>query len=250
MAKLRAAKAAKPGTRRPVGWTGQPAASAARLLLCGFVAAHLLSTAARFVGSSALADSHIIGPAFTASPPGLNKNSRSLVSLQPLERSDHQKSRSRVARPATAADTIVKKMIDLDMRVQAVEKPDLELYWRVLAYCTACRTPWCKLPWRRNTCLMGDAKAEGSKGNRCDMPWETYTDLLSKAVPLISRQKAQVLTRECWKTGDADPSGIGVVTVAIVPRPAADGYCTSLSQHGIQCSVVPDSFFKGGPSGN
>jgi len=139
-------------------------------------------------------------------------------------------------------------MTDLDKRVQAVEKPEDELYWRVLAYCTACRTPWCKLPWRKNTCLKGDAKAEGSRGMRCDMSWEDYIDRLVKAVPLISRQKAQVLTRECWRQGDSDPSGIGTVTVAIVPRPAAEGYCSSLSQNGIQCSVVPDSFFRGGPS--
>lgn len=28
---------------------------------------------------------------------------------------------------------------------------------RVLAYCTACRTPWCKLPWRKHTCQGGPA---------------------------------------------------------------------------------------------
>lgn len=137
-------------------------------------------------------------------------------------------------------------MTDLDKRVKAVEKPEDELYWRVLAYCTACRTPWCKLPWRRNTCLKGDAKAEGKSGMRCDMSWETYTDILTKSVPLISRQKAQMLTRACWQQGDADPSGIGVVTVAIVPRPAAEEYCANLGKNGIQCSVVPDSFYKGG----
>lgn len=149
---------------------------------------------------------------------------------------------------APASVTIEKKMLDLADRVQAVEKPEDELYWRVLAYCTACRTPWCKLPWRKNTCLKGDAKAEGSRGMRCDMSWEDYTDILVKSVPLVSRNKAQVLTRECWKAGDADPSGIGTVTVTIVPRPAAEEYCSSLTQNGIQCSVVPDSFFEGGPS--
>mmetsp|Transcript_13297 Transcript_13297/g.35651 ORF Transcript_13297/g.35651 Transcript_13297/m.35651 type:complete len:227 (+) Transcript_13297:64-744(+) len=161
----------------------------------------------------------------------------------------HTSSLQRRAAPAQPASvTIEKKMTDLDKRVQAVEKPEDELYWRVLAYCTACRTPWCKLPWRKNTCLKGDAKAEGSRGLRCDMSWEDYTDILTKSVPLISRQKAQILTRECWRQGDADPSGIGVVTIAIVPRPAAEDYCASLSQNGVQCSVVPDSFFEGGPS--
>lgn len=151
--------------------------------------------------------------------------------------------------PATPASaTIEKKKIDLDKWVQTVEKPEQELYWRVLAYCTACRAPWCKLPWRKHTCLKGDAKAEGSHGNRCDMSWESYTDILTKSVPIISRQKAQVLTRECWRQGDADPSGIGVVTVAIVPRPAAEDYGAALSKNGIQSSVVPDSFYTGGPS--
>lgn len=144
--------------------------------------------------------------------------------------------------------TIEKRMQELDARVQAVPDPAKETYWRLLAYCTACRTPWCKLPWRRHTCLKGDMKAEGTQGRRCDMPWETYTDILIKSVPLIPRAKAQVLTRECWRNGDADPGGIGVVTVTIVPRATAEGYCNTLSKNGIQCSVVPDSFFEGGPS--
>jgi len=171
-----------------------------------------------------------------------------------LQLQHHPGSRSdrgvaRFAAPAAPASvTIEKKMTDLDERVRAVEKPEDEKYWRVLAYCTACRTPWCKLPWRKNTCLKGDAKAEGSRGNRCDMSFEDYTDILVKSVPLLSRQKGQVLTRECWRAGDSDPSGIGTVTVAIVPRPAAEGYCSNLGQNGIQCSVVPDSFFRGGPS--
>jgi len=144
--------------------------------------------------------------------------------------------------------TIDRKRTELDGRVKEMEKPEDELYWRVLAFCTACRTPWCKLPWRKNTCLQGDAKAEGTKGNRCDMPLETYTDILVKSVPLLSRTKAQLLTRECWQDGDSDPSGIGTMTVTIVPKPAADEYCSNLGRNGIQCSVVPDSFFKGGPS--
>lgn len=139
-------------------------------------------------------------------------------------------------------------MTKLNERVNALEKPENELYWRLLGYCTACRTPWCKLPWRKHTCLKGDSKAEGTKGNRCDMPWESYTDILVKSVPLISRKRAQVLTKECWQVGDADPSGIGTVTVVIVPRPAAEEYCQQMATNGIQCSVVPDSFFEGGPS--
>ncbi|CAE7346453.1 unnamed protein product [Symbiodinium natans] len=123
------------------------------------------------------------------------------------------------AEAATPASiTISKKMSELDEAVKAVEKPEEELYWRVLAYCTACRTPWCKLPFRRHTCLKGDAKAEGARGMRCDMSWEAYTDLLTKSVPLISHKKAQILTRECWSNGDADPSGIGVVTDARLHR--------------------------------
>ena len=72
---------------------------------------------------------------------------------------------SRVVRLATPASvSISQKMKDLEERVKAVEKPEEEMYWRprpqikgcsparVLAYCTACRTPWCKLPWRKNTC--------------------------------------------------------------------------------------------------
>ncbi|CAJ1334916.1 unnamed protein product, partial [Effrenium voratum] len=134
--------------------------------------------------------------------------------------------RAKVARQAAEATpasiTISKKMSELDERVKAVEKPEEEMFWRVLAYCTACRTPWCKLPWRRHTCLKGDAKAEGAQGNRCDMSWEDYTDILTRSVPLISHKKAQILTRECWREGDADPSGIGVVTVCIVPKVAAE----------------------------
>lgn len=91
-------------------------------------------------------------------------------------------------------------------------------------------------------------KAEGTQGKSCDMQLEAYTDILIKSVPLIPRVKAQVLTRECWRSGDADPGGIGVVTVTIVPHAAAEGYCNTLSKNGIQCSVVPDSFFEGGPS--
>mmetsp|Transcript_28461 Transcript_28461/g.45953 ORF Transcript_28461/g.45953 Transcript_28461/m.45953 type:complete len:219 (-) Transcript_28461:102-758(-) len=149
----------------------------------------------------------------------------------------------RAATPASI--TISQKMSELDERVKAVEKPEEELYWRVLAYCTACRTPWCKLPWRKHTCLKGDAKAEGTQGKRCDMSWEAYTDILTKSVPLISHKKAQILTRECWQQGDADPSGIGVVTVCIVPKVAAEEYGASLGRNGIQASVVPDSFYKG-----
>eukprot|EP00434_Breviolum_minutum_P015402 symbB.v1.2.013572.t1/scaffold963.1/size148485/12 len=149
----------------------------------------------------------------------------------------------RAATPASI--TISQKMSELDERVKAVEKPEEEMYWRVLAYCTACRTPWCKLPWRKHTCLKGDAKAEGARGTRCDMSWEAYTDILTKSVPLISHKKAQILTRECWRQGDADPSGIGVVTVCIVPKVAAEEYGASLGQNGIQASVVPDSFYKG-----
>eukprot|EP00913_Durusdinium_trenchii_P001237 g1140.t1 len=151
-------------------------------------------------------------------------------------------------RATPASITISKKMSELDER--AVEKPEEEMYWRVLAYCTACRTPWCKLPWRKHTCLKGDAKAEGTQGTRCDMSWEAYTDILTKSVPLISHKKAQILTRECWRSGDADPSGIGVVTVCIVPKVAAEEYGNELGRNGIQASVVPDSFFKGGPSGH
>ncbi|CAJ1334917.1 unnamed protein product, partial [Effrenium voratum] len=161
--------------------------------------------------------------------------------------------RAKVARQAAEATpasiTISKKMSELDERVKAVEKPEEEMFWRVLAYCTACRTPWCKLPWRRHTCLKGDAKAEGAQGNRCDMSWEDYTDILTRSVPLISHKKAQILTRECWREGDADPSGIGVVTVCIVPKVAAEEYGQQLCNNGIQASVAPDSFFRGGPSG-
>jgi len=149
---------------------------------------------------------------------------------------------------APASVTIEKLVTDLEKRVQAVEKPEDELNWRVLAYCTACRTPWCKLPWRRHTCLKGDSKAEGASGKNCDMPWEHYTDILVKSVPLITRQKAQVLTRECWREADSGGSGVGAVTIAIVPRPAAQEYCSALSKNGIQCSVAPDSFFHGGNS--
>mmetsp|Transcript_2038 Transcript_2038/g.4608 ORF Transcript_2038/g.4608 Transcript_2038/m.4608 type:complete len:249 (+) Transcript_2038:49-795(+) len=145
--------------------------------------------------------------------------------------------------------TLEQRLTELDERVKSMAKPENELYWRVLAYCTACRTPWCKLPWRKSTCLKGEAKAEGSRGNRCDMPWEEYTDILVKSVPLLSRQKAQVLTKACWQSGDSDPGGIGTVNVATVPRPAAEGYCMSLAKNGVQCSVVPDSFYRGGPSG-
>jgi len=152
----------------------------------------------------------------------------------------------RAAPVAPAPVTIEKMVTDLEKRVQAMEKPEDELNWRVLAYCTACRTPWCKLPWRRHTCLKGDSKAEGTSGKNCDMPWEHYTDILVKSIPLISRQKAQVLTRECWRQADASGSGVGAVTCAIVPRPAAQEYCSTLSKNGIQCSVAPDSFFHGG----
>ncbi|CAE7941657.1 unnamed protein product, partial [Symbiodinium necroappetens] len=93
------------------------------------------------------------------------------------------------ALPASIA--ISKKMTAMDEAVKAAAKPEEELYWRVLAYCTACRTPWCKLPWRKHTCLKGDSKAEGAKGMDCDMSWEAYTDLLTKSVPLITRKQAE-----------------------------------------------------------
>ena len=39
---------------------------------------------------------------------------------------------------------------------------------RVLAYCTACRTPWCKLPWRKHTCRGGPV------GDRTEASCDTY----------------------------------------------------------------------------
>ncbi|CAK9008682.1 MTOR-associated protein MEAK7 (MEAK7) (TBC/LysM-associated domain-containing protein 1) (TLD domain-containing protein 1) [Durusdinium trenchii] len=119
----------------------------------------------------------------------------------------------------SASITISKKMSELDERVKAVEKPEEEMYWR---------------PNRqfRTSRLKGDAKAEGTQGTRCDMSWEAYTDILTKSVPLISHKKAQILTRECWRSGDADPSGIGVVTVCIVPKVAAEEYGNELGRNG------------------
>ncbi|CAE7837132.1 unnamed protein product [Symbiodinium sp. CCMP2592] len=152
------------------------------------------------------------------------------------------------ANPALPASiAISKKMTAMDEAVKAAAKPEEELYWRVLAYCTACRTPWCKLPWRKHTCLKGDSKAEGAKGMDCDMSWEAYTDLLTKSVPLITRKQAQVLTRECWRNGDADPTGIGMVSVCVVPKTAAQEYGAELCRNGIQASVVPDSIYKALP---
>ncbi|CAJ1405413.1 unnamed protein product [Effrenium voratum] len=165
----------------------------------------------------------------------------SLGACLPRSLSPRLPARAKVARQAAEATpasiTISKKMSELDERVKAVEKPEEEMFWRVLAYCTACRTPWCKLPWRRHTCLKGDAKAEGAQGNRCDMSWEDYTDILTRSVPLISHKKAQILTRECWREGDADPSGIGVVTVCIVPKVAAEEYGQQLCNNGVAPAV-------------
>mmetsp|Transcript_68118 Transcript_68118/g.127201 ORF Transcript_68118/g.127201 Transcript_68118/m.127201 type:complete len:252 (+) Transcript_68118:47-802(+) len=151
----------------------------------------------------------------------------------------------RHAGPAQPAQlTIERRMLDIDARVAQLEKPEEELYWHVLAYCTACRTPWCKLPWRRNTCLKGEAQAEGRYGSRCDMSFEDYEKILVQSVPVITSRKARAIAQACWKAGDRDPSGIGAATVVRVPRPAATEYCDAMKNNGIQCSVAPDSVFR------
>jgi len=87
--------------------------------------------------------------------------------------------------------------------------------------------------------------AEGTKKNRCDMSFEEYERILTTSVPVLSARRARMITQECWKAGDRDPSGIGAVTVARVPRPAASEYCDALKKNGIQCSVAPDSVVQG-----
>lgn len=77
------------------------------------------------------------------------------------------------------------------------------------------------------------------------MALQDFTDILVESIPILSRSRGQALTHECWQRGDADVDGIGVVTVGLLPRPAAEEYCMRLTQNGIQCSVVPESFYMG-----